>query len=69
MLYFVTGFAMTRQYGCDHLMPGRLAHTIHLNLTIPFVILIIAHVFIYVKADVKKLFCKIFKPTNTDKEK
>ena len=56
VMYFITGFAMTRQFGFDHIMSRHLAHTIHLNMTIPFVILIILHVFIYIKSDIKKLF-------------
>lgn len=56
VMYFVTGFAMTRQFGFDHIISRHLAHTIHLNMTLPFVILVILHVFMYVKADIKKLF-------------
>lgn len=58
IMYFVSGFAMTHQFGFDRILSRHLAHTIHLKMTIPFFILIFLHIFTSVKTDIKRIIKK-----------
>jgi len=44
LLYLISGFAMTREFGLDHLISRKIAWEIHEHLIIPLVPAIICHV-------------------------
>lgn len=57
-LYFISGYAMVREYGMDALLSRKNAHVCHEILALPFFIALILHVVPYymIKKQLKRLF-------------
>lgn len=53
ILYFITGFVMTSQYGFDRYISQSFARFLHFNMTIPYLILLFIHIVFNLKIKLK----------------
>lgn len=44
ILYFVSGFALVRDFGFEHIMSRHVALFLHKNMAFPFLILLLIHI-------------------------
>jgi len=55
ILYLLTGFVIAGKYGLGKLMDKSLAITLHANMDLPFIALLVLHVGIYLYLDIKRM--------------
>ncbi|HSA05654.1 MAG TPA: hypothetical protein P5556_00585 [Candidatus Gastranaerophilales bacterium] len=58
IFYFISGYAMVKEYGFEHLMHKSSAWALHKYMAIPFLIFLVLHIVPYyvVRKQVKRLF-------------
>lgn len=58
IIYFISGYALVHEHGFDKLLARKYARMLHCVMDIPFLILLVMHVFPNIYFRVKRFFKK-----------